>query len=850
MNQIIFTHYESTDPLSKQYELENGFIKKEANAKMYQGTASRTTISFDKFHVALESASANEAFGYGTFEKKYPDKVEIVVKGKENYAEDIISRSKENLNYGGPGILMIDYDPSEYGPSMSEHSLIGALIDTHSDIEKSARIIRGSISAGVHIAGELPKTDTGLHLYFPVTNTTDLQKYGETLLDRLWLQGWGYIALGKNGCLLERTCIDGSVFSPERLDFVGKPLIIGSGLEYTPPTIQYTSGTYLDISTIKELTPEESAKVLTLKNDAKKAIQPLATIKKEQWSTDRINEMIASGTTLEEATKTISASMESGCKNLYGDFILNFTCGDVSVEEVLADPMKYDGESLADPIEGKAYGRSTAIYYGNNGNKPLINSLAHGKKTQYYLHSTPPLLTPSLHPSSINYDWEKALNNHVAEFNLIHASVVVGGKHRIMRFESNRDFSNERFYPIFYNRNELSRLYDNTQIKTGEKIVQGKKQDIYKNKFMAWVEHPSSNTFRGGVIFSPGQITPPEYFNTWRGLSVEPKQNDLLLNNINNHIVKIICDNHPDLVDYFINWVAHTFQYPNKPVGTALVLRGEKGCGKGTLGHFLRNIWGVHGLHIASTKYLVGNFNGHFNDICFMFADEAFFSGDKKNEGVLKSLITEPTVIIERKGIDAISQPNYLNIFMATNADFAVPATRDERRYCVLDVSGEKINDRSYFAPLQNDCASREVQAAFLYSMLNVDLSDWHSGDIPETNGLRAQRYHSMNSMQKWVANCLVNEVFDEHQIEGSPWEISLSTQVLFDSYSAWCNREKISEYRRHTMINLSSYLSGIFKKSKHVGSRNVRGFDFGDIDDAIGAFEKYERVNLEELIS
>ena len=70
--------------------------------------------------------------------------------------------------------------------------------------------------------------------------------------------------------------------------------------------------------------------------------------------------------------------------------------------------------------------------------------------------------------------------------------------------------------------------------------------------------------------------------------------------------------------------------------------------------------------------------------------------------------------------------------------------------------------------------------------MLNVDLSDWHSGDIPETNGLRAQRYHSMNSMQKWVANCLVNEVFVEHQMEGSPWEISLSTHDLFDSYSAW----------------------------------------------------------------
>ena len=149
----------------------------------------------------------------------------------------------------------------------------------------------------------------------------------------------------------------------------------------------------------------------------------------------------------------------------------------------------------------------------------------------------------------------------------------------------------------------------------------------------------------------------------------------------------------------------------------------KKGSGKGTLGHFLKNIWGNHGLHIANAKHLVGNFNAHLNDVCFLFADEAFFSGDKQHEGVLKALVTEPTVIVERKGIDAVSQPNYLKIFMATNAAFAVPASRDERRYWVLDVTSAHIQEQPYFCAFHSVFASKDVRSAFFYQIQSIDLT-------------------------------------------------------------------------------------------------------------------------------
>jgi hypothetical protein len=391
----------------------------------------------------------------------------------------------------------------------------------------------------------------------------------------------------------------------------------------------------------------------------------------------------------------------------------------------------------------------------------------------------------------------------------------------------------------------LSLLHDNTRIQTG---INKSGEPVLSNHLMAWSTHHKARTYTGGVTFWPGRNAPSNYFNTWRGFSVEPKQNDALLNPIHCHIKNVVCAGHIDLYEYLIKWIAYTIQHPDKPAGAAIVLRGEKGSGKGTLGHFLRAIWGNHGLHISNAKHLVGNFNGHLVDTCFLFADEAFYSGDKQHEGVLKALVTEPTIIVERKGIDAIAQPNYLKILMATNSDFAVPASRDERRYCVIDVSSARIGEGDYFNALHIACSSKEVQSAFLYEMLSMDLTGFHTGEIPDSKGLRDQRYHSMDSVQKWLVEALLNRSFNTEGLSNF-WKHELSSSDLFTKYVEFCDQSKASEYKRVTQCKMASYLGKIFEKLKRIDSSNIRGFYFGNIENAIKQFEAYEKVNIEELI-
>lgn len=214
-------------------------------------------------------------------------------------------------------------------------------------------------------------------------------------------------------------------------------------------------------------------------------------------------------------------------------------------------------------------------------------------------------------------------------------------------------------------------------------------------------------------------------------------------------------------------------------------------------------------------------------------------------------------ITIERKGIDAIQQPNYLKILMATNSKFAVPASRDERRYCVFDVSSSKIGDKAYFDALHEDIDSEEVQAAFLYEMLHLDLSGWHIGNIPESAGLRAQRYHSMKPHQQWLGGALINGQFelfikpsdDEDNVgDIDKWHEEMTTEDLFESYKKWCDDARKGEYARVNKNELSKYLGLTYKHVKRIRGTQNRGLAFGTWDNAIEAFEAYEKIKLAEV--
>ena len=268
-----------------------------------------------------------------------------------------------------------------------------------------------------------------------------------------------------------------------------------------------------------------------------------------------------------------------------------------------------------------------------------------------------------------------------------------------------------------------------------------------------WLSHPRRRQYaRLDLVPHGPTVLPGQVFNLWRGFGVDPKEGDWPL--LRNHVHEVLANGDPRFADYILRWTAWVLQHPGERPEAALVLRGGKGSGKGVWGDVLMIIFGEHGLQIFDPTHLTGKHNQHLQNKLFLFADEAFWAGDKTAERTLKGIVTEKRMMIEPKGVNAFPWPNRLSIYMAANADWVVPASHDERRYAVGNVNERWKQNEDYFVPLFAEIKAGGA-AAMLYDLLRMDLGDWHPRKVPQTKALLEQKMLSLTGLEQWWVSML-----------------------------------------------------------------------------------------------
>jgi hypothetical protein len=330
---------------------------------------------------------------------------------------------------------------------------------------------------------------------------------------------------------------------------------------------------------------------------------------------------------------------------------------------------------------------------------------------------------------------------------------------------------------------------------------------------------------------------PEGFLNLWSGFPVEPKAGDWSL--MREHIRRVICNGNEAAFEYFLNWHARMFQESDKQGEVAIVLKGKKGCGKGIWGRWIVKAWGQHGIHISSGNHLVGRFNAHLRDCVVVFADEAFFAGDRQHEGVLKALITEPTVIVEPKFKDAVQAVNMTHIIMASNDEWVVPASSDERRYCMYDVPDTYIGNHAYFAAIDEQMKNGGL-AAMIHELQNRPIEKFNVRAVPDNDALDEQKQHSLDSMDKWLL-----EVLDRGYVYRSrfgvpafdEWSASVSTELLERSYQQWAGDNRISRLANRVALGIrlaKIYRDGRASGTEIVGEVEVAPFGVNDRDSLV----------------
>jgi hypothetical protein len=296
----------------------------------------------------------------------------------------------------------------------------------------------------------------------------------------------------------------------------------------------------------------------------------------------------------------------------------------------------------------------------------------------------------------------------------------------------------------------------------------------------AWLGHRDRRTFHG-VEFHPNPDNAPgtsDYLNLWRGFAVNPSENGSYAV-FRDHLLSNVCDGDDGLFQWVFGWFAHIVQRPRERIGTALVLRGRMGAGKSKVGEVFGSLTPAHYFQVDDPRYITGNFNAHMAACLLLQAEEAVWAGDKQAEGRLKGLVTSESQMIEAKGIDPIRIRNYVRLIMTSNEDWVVPAGKDERRFCVLDVHPRCARNHDYFREMSEelDAGGRE---RLLHDLLAFDLASVNLRQIPVTMALFEQKVRSFDSIESWWFGRL-SEGAPTRAFDG--WPATIATQALFDDY-------------------------------------------------------------------
>ena len=338
----------------------------------------------------------------------------------------------------------------------------------------------------------------------------------------------------------------------------------------------------------------------------------------------------------------------------------------------------------------------------------------------------------------------------VKELNAKHALVMLSGKAAVISEVPDNDYPGT--VRVEYSRvPDLHIWYANRLVESG---VDAKGNTKFKPASEIWLKSEHRREF-GGVVLAPNEA-PLDQYNLWRGWAVDPVKPDSKHSwaLLREHILEIVASGERETGKWLLAFMADAVQNPGRPAGVSAVLQGVQGSGKGLVWNSLGSLYGRHYTQVTDPRHVVGNFNSHLADKLLIFVDEGFYAGDRRHASVLKGMITEPTVMIEPKGLNAFAIKNLRRVVFASNNDWVVPAGIEERRFAVFAVKPDRAQDRGYFGKIVKQLEGGGYEA-LLWDLLHHDLSKVDLFTLPTTNALWQQKQLSWDDATSFWFACL-----------------------------------------------------------------------------------------------
>ncbi len=391
----------SDGALTKRLYIDDeGQFKADGSACLMQrGTAHRATVEgAPELAELIERLGPNEALLLGRLRSDLADAAPIVTKSARakmngSAPANIVTRTSDYFAYRpkSAAFVLIDFDTKGMSSGVADAladagGVWDALCQVVPDIANAERVIRTSTSSGLSRTdtGDVISGSGGLHIYVQIADGSDAERFLKTLHDRCWLAGFGWMMLGAGGQLLDRSIVDRMVGAPERLVFEGAPIVeapLAQDRDARQP--KAIKGDALATATgCPPLTIAEASILQSVKAKEAQRLSAESGQARSAYVKARAKVLAdVRGIGQSDAERAISKLCDGV---LLPHVILPFDDIELTgktVADVLADPLRFAGETLADPVEGVEYGTCKAKVMLRADGTPWINSFAHGRTT-------------------------------------------------------------------------------------------------------------------------------------------------------------------------------------------------------------------------------------------------------------------------------------------------------------------------------------------------------------------------------------------------------------------------------------------------------------------------------------
>ncbi|GET57266.1 poxvirus D5 protein [Rhizophagus irregularis DAOM 181602=DAOM 197198] len=260
----------------------------------------------------------------------------------------------------------------------------------------------------------------------------------------------------------------------------------------------------------------------------------------------------------------------------------------------------------------------------------------------------------------------------------------------------------------------------------------------------------------------------PEFFNLFLGFRAQPAERikPNLVNPIIRHVHEVWCAEDKQLTIYILNWLAFLIQNPDK--------KPERILGRENF------------LSTTRLEDVMGRFNAAVRAKKLIILNECDMSG-KEWHGAnnrLKSLITEPYISIEEKGIDVKVIDDFAGYMILSNHAMPIRIEMGDERFVALNVLAKYKGNREYFSSLVKVLENLDTVSSFMSYLLSRDLTGFNPRSIPDTQMKRELIEASIPNPQRFI------QYYLEMMWPDNCDTLEIPCTNFYSTYQNWCSEK------------------------------------------------------------